>query len=267
MRNGLDYTPLEKILEHATLEKPDVLVLLGPFLDVSNQNAISGDTVLPGSSRPCAFEDVYTRYIVPILERGIGRIRQGFQTEVIIIPSLDEALCFHPLPQPALDSSLCVESRTFENLKSLGVKLLPNPAHIKVRGLDVSFCSTDVLSPVLREIIVRPEGDKIQESFRQLLLQRTLFPVLPREPPQVSEYRAGALDFPSGVPDICVFPTQMGGNLSHASVDGTIFVNPGSVCKAKALGTFAELTVVPPDGSNGVLPFVDRVRIDLKKLS
>merc|ERR1711970_1402983 len=109
---------------------------------------------------------------------------------------------------------------------------------IRIGGLGISVTSSDALSPVLRDLVLRPEGKKIQESLRHLLRQRTLFPALPRDPPQVSEARASALDFPAGsVPDVCIFPSQIGG-LSAAFVEDVTFVNPGSVCRPAALGSF-----------------------------
>lgn len=265
-RDGLDYTPLEKLMDYALQRRPQVLALLGPFLDASNSRAVSGDMVLPGEQEPSAFEEVYADHILPMLMKGLRPLR-ALGIEVLIVPSLDEVLCFHPMPQPPLVASLGLDKEQTDFFQRLGVRLLPNPAHIRVAGVNVSLTSADALSPLLREIVLRPEGRKIEECLRQLLRQRTLFPVLPRDPPQVCEARAAAFDFTTDAfPDVCIFPSQCGG-LSGSVVDGTAFANPGSLCRPAAPGSFAELWVVPPTGASEGLPFEQRVRVDVQKLN
>lgn len=265
LRDGLDYTPLEQVLAHAARSRPQVLILLGPFLAADNLKVSTGDVVLPGAAEPCSYEEVYSKHILPRLEAGLLPLRRSSPpTEVIIVPSLDEVLCFHPLPQPPLDISLSLEARSFQKLRSLDVHMVPNPAHLEINGLRVSLCSADPLSSVLRELVLRPAERKMEEALRLLLYQRTLFPVLPRDPPQVSEARADAFDFPDQhVPDMCIFPSQMG--LTGTFVDDTAFINPGLLCRG-VNGTFAEMWIVPSGSKSDGHKFCDRVRVDIQKL-
>jgi DNA polymerase alpha subunit B len=272
LRDTLDYTPLEQVLAHAANVQPKVLVLLGPFLDAGNVKVNTGETVIAGETKPRPFEEVYTEFLLPLLARCLAPLRQRRPaTEVLLVPSLEEALCFHPLPQPPMDASLCVEARAFSQLRSI-VKFLPNPAHLEVNGLKVSLSSADALSPVLREIVLRPAERKIEEALRLLLGQRSLFSVLPRDPPQVSEARAGALQFPfadNATPDLCIFPAIVG-QPGGMFVDGTAFVNPGVLCRG-SLGTFAEVFVVPDASraAQGGRPLLlsERTRVDVMKLA
>lgn len=268
LRDGLDYSPLERVLEVAAAKKPDALILFGPLLDASNQRVIAGDPVLPGDDDPRPFEDVY-EFVLQKLGMGIRALRGACpKTQIFLMPALDEVMHFHPMPQPPYTSSMIREADqrgwlTRMASNPLHVQMLPNPAHIRLSGLKMSLTSCDALQPLLRDILLRPEGKKVEESLRQLLRQRSFFPVLPRDPPQVSEARAAALDFPEGVPDVCIFPSQCGG-LSGTFVEETAFLNPGSVCKPAALGTFAEMWVVPRSEHSG--PFNQRVRMDIHKL-
>merc|ERR1711920_327798 len=265
-------TPLEQLLEHAVKQKPQVLVILGPLLDSGNQKVSSGDMTLPGEAEeePCSYEEVYTQHLLPLLHRGLAPLRRAQPpTEIFIVPSLDDLLCFHPLPQPPLDAMLsgALEDGALNQLRMLGVKFLPNPAHLLINGLEVSLTSADALSPLLREIVLRPEGKKIEEALRLLLYQRTLFPVVPRDPPQVCEARAAAFDFPTGtVPDVCIFPS-MSGVASGTFVDNTVFVNPGTLCRPSALGSFAELWLAPGRGTDGGAFLRECVRVDIQKVS
>merc|ERR1719253_223944 len=97
LRDSLDYTPLEQALEHAAREMPQVLVLLGPFLDANNAKVSSGDTTLPNEEEPRSFEEVYSDHVLPLLSRCLAPLRRGSPpTEVLLVPPPDEVMCFHP---------------------------------------------------------------------------------------------------------------------------------------------------------------------------
>lgn len=268
LKNSLDYSPLEKALEYAAGASPDVLLLLGPLVDAGNKLVMNGDVELPDEGEPCTFEELYTQYVLPILHRGLQRLRRVRNTQVLVVPSLEEALSFHPMPQPPLDVALSpiVSAARLDQIRKLGnVKFLPNPAHVQIGStLRVSVTSADALSPVLRSgLVLRPEEKKIEKALRLLQQQRTLFPVVPREPAAISETRASALDFPGGlVPDICIFPSASG-TPAGSLVDGRIFVNPGSVCRPAAMGTLAQVWV--SDSSKGAC-LGDSVRVDIQSL-
>lgn len=269
LRDGLDYSPLDMVLHHATEVGPQALVLLGPFVDMANLKVSSGETTIEGEEEPLTFEEIYTDIVLPTLLRGVQALRRSSpSTQVFLVPSVDDALSFHPMPQPPLDIALGLEAGVFAPLKGLGVRLLSNPAHLQLGGLRVTLSSADALSPVLRDLVLRPPEKRIEEALRLLLLQRTLFPTIPRDPPQVSETRAEALGFPGGeCPDVCVFPA-LAGVASATFVEGSVFVNPGPVCRAQ-LGTFAELVATPAAPVHAGLgaPLRERVRVDIHKLA
>lgn len=271
LRDGLDYCPLEKALEYAAKANPQVLVLLGPFVDANNKLICDGDAQLEGEAEPCSFEEVYTKCVLRTLRRGIAALRRSSpSTQVLLVPSLEEVLCFHPMPQPPLDVALgpSLGAGGEEQFKELGAHFLPNPAHLQINGLSVTITSADALTPVLRSgLVLRPDERKIEQALRLLQQQRSLFPVVPREPAVVSEARAAALDFPGGsIPDVCIFPSASG-TASGTFVDGRLFVNPGSLCRPAAYGTFAEIWLAPPpaDGSNASL--LARAQVDIQSFN
>mmetsp|Transcript_81001 Transcript_81001/g.234865 ORF Transcript_81001/g.234865 Transcript_81001/m.234865 type:complete len:635 (+) Transcript_81001:82-1986(+) len=277
-RDDLDYSPLAGALDHAAQAAPQVVLMLGPFVDAANKGVVAGEPVLPGSKADdvCSIEEVYTQHVFPMLRQSLLRLRNASpSTEVLILPSLDEALCFHPMPQPPLDASLgpSLGELGSDMLRKMGAKLLPNPAHLNIEGLRLTVTSTDALSPVLRSgLVLRPEDRRIERALRVLLQQRTLFPVVPRDPANISENRAAALDFPGGeLPDVLVFPSATG-TASGQFVDGRLVVNPGSVCRPAALGTFAEIWLTPAPAAEAGAPadsgsLLRRARVDIKSFS
>lgn len=274
LRDGLDYSPLERAFELAAAARPQAIVLLGPLLDASNQRVSSGE---PGPAGDEAegietLEDIYTEVIIPLLQRSVASLRRRCaHTQVFVVPSLEDVLCFHPLPQPPLDAMLrpTLGDQAVEQLR--GVRFLPNPAHLRLGGVTVSLTSADALSPLLRSgLVLRPEERRLEAGLRALLQQRCLFPAAPRDPPQVAERRAAALDFPGGQPpELCIFPSQVGSPCA-THIDGSAFVNPGSVCRPAALGSFAEIRVASSRrvGAEGTAKLLqDVLRVDIHKLS
>jgi len=276
LRDTLDFKPLESALERAAAARPQALVLLGPFLDAGNQKVAAGDATLPADGEggePCDFEELYSRHVLPTLQRTlVGLRRKSPDTQILLVPSLEDVLCFHPLPQPPLDAMLApvLGAQALGQLKSAvpGLRFLPNPAHVRLGSTVVTLCASDALSPVLRSgLVLRPEEKKIEAALRALVHQRCLFPVLPRDPPQVSEIRASALDFPDHTaPDVCIFPSQAG--LPSATLVGeTAFLNPGAVCRPASLGSFAEVRLAPATGSGGAASFQERLQVEIHKLA
>jgi len=270
-------------LERVAAARPHALALLGPFLDANNQKIAAGDTTIPGeeADEPCGFEELYARHVFPTLQRTLARLRRASpDTEVLLVPALEDVLCFHPLPQPPLDAMLGgpaagAAGRALDELRGAvpGLRFLPNPAHVRLGGTSVSLCAADALSPVLRSgLVLRPtEGRRLEAALRALLHQRCLFPVLPRDPPQVSEGRASALDFPDrAVPDLCIFPSQAG-VASATVVDETAFINPGAVCRPVSLGSFAEVRLASAaqagGGAAGAASLQERLQIEIHKLA
>lgn len=268
LRDRLDYSPLERVLEHAATAAVQALFLLGPFVDANNSKVAAGEPTISGE-QVCSFEEVYAKHVLPLLAKRLAPLRAS-KIEVFIVPSLDDVLCFHPLPQPPLDVALSgsapVPGGPVERLRNLGVQFLPNPSHLRLNGVKISITSTDALSPVLREIVLRPEGKKIEEALKLLLWQRSLFPVVPRDPAQVSELRAAALNFPNrDVPDLLIFPSASG-TAGGTFVEGSLVVNPGSLCRPAAFGSFAEI-ILAPQGSRSGSELRERLRIDIQQLS
>lgn len=260
LRDNLNFAPLETLFRRAMETRPQALFLLGPLLDVNNLRVQEGDCHAPGSNVNRSMDEVYMNYIVPLLARLSNELRQSSpHTKVMLVPSLDEALVFHPLPQPPMDLAMCLEGSPLAALQRQGIRMLSNPSYIKVNDVSIAVSSADALSPVLRDLVFRSDGKRIEEALRQLLLQRTLFPVFPRSHP-VSEANAHALSFPDGgVPEICIFPSAVMSG-SGTFVDNCLFLNPGPLCRA-TFGTFAEVVVHQGDTS-----MQERVRVDIQKL-
>ena len=74
--------------------------------------------------------------------------------------------------------------------------------------------------------------------------------------------------FPAGVtPDVLIAPSQL--KLFAKEIEGVICVNPGTIVKGEAAGSFANITIDPllmnshDDGTQVAKKALERIRVDI----
>ncbi|KAJ3054656.1 DNA-directed DNA polymerase alpha subunit pol12 [Rhizophlyctis rosea] len=261
--DSLNYEPFEEFVTQMEKEQPqpDVVILLGPFIDSSHSLIVAGEI---DESLDALFE----RQISSRLHRLLD-IRQNLK--VIIVPSAKDAVSeWCAFPQPPLASGLSAEEAE-ERRKELGIPsgvlLFPNPVQFTINEIVFAVTSVDILMHLSGEETSRqPKGekpDRIGRLFRHVLEQRSFYPL---HPPHENEAcldlsRARALEV-QAVPDVLVLSSGL--RFAAKSVDGVVCVNPGGICKGKVGGTFARMCVHPLDmaGIKDLIGGEDRMEVD-----
>ncbi|WOO78183.1 DNA polymerase alpha subunit B [Vanrija pseudolonga] len=247
LEDNLDYEPLDALVDVACDERPDVVILLGPFVDASHPHILNGK--ITSSPTEIFREQIASR---------IARINEvSPATIVILIPSVKDLISRHvAYPQAMLER---------EGLGlSKAVKLLPNPCTFSINEISIALASTDVLFHLRREEVFQraeeadpdpsvpaggnPQGDAIANAVRHVLGQRHFYPLFPA-PENVSHEvnldvtHWNLLRLPESAPDVLILPSK----LKHFSkvIDSSLVVNPGHLSKPHAGGTFAKLTIHP----------------------
>jgi DNA polymerase alpha subunit B len=233
---------------------PDVLVLMGPFLDV-NHPAVSSGIILDSFNRPATFEDIYREEIIPKLAR-LARACENARTELYIVPSIHEARISIPLPQPPINS---LRGDLWQFLvKELPptVRYLSNPSFLRVGDMDMYVTSADGLSAINSNVLFKQSTEegalgRVDACLDQFLRSRSVFPVNPCgvriEPSE--RYRLELGD--QQLPHIIVSPS-LAGKRFVKKVSGRIFVNPGFMSDAAGTTScLAELVISPPSGDSG----------------
>ncbi|GAA6029568.1 hypothetical protein JCM8097_000942 [Rhodosporidiobolus ruineniae] len=254
VESDLEFEPLKALVEAAKKERPDVVVLTGPFLDASHPLIARGE--LPD------FPSALFRN--RISAKLADLVAASPRTAVILIPNGRDLVSNHPaFPQAPL-------TKEPELGLPKGVRLLPNPCQFSINEVVFGVCSVDVLWAVKSQEFFRkagdaeplPEGEKedpgakdvMARVGRHLLRQRSFYPVFPSPPPSkmldplnldITHYdlvRMGK----EGAPDIVIAPSIQ----KHFTriVDSTILLNPSFLSKPSApasAGTFARLTIHP----------------------
>ncbi|KAL8293514.1 hypothetical protein RQP46_000215 [Phenoliferia psychrophenolica] len=250
--SDLDYAPLGALLDQVRRERPDVLILLGPFVDADHPLIKVGDV----DQTPAQI------FRSQISSRLSDFIQRSPRTTVLLVPNardLTSAHVAYPQSPLAKDAELGLPK---------GVKLLPNPTTFSVNEVVFSVTSLDVLFHLRNQEFFRPcgevlrDGEQVDESpmakdvmsrtCRHLLRQRSFYPLFPAPLPgkgidaiNLDISHNDLVKMGAAGADVVILPSRL--KYFAKVVDSVVFVNPSFLTKGNAAGTFARLTIQPID--------------------
>lgn len=92
--DNLDYEPLMDMLEVIRAEKPDVVIMAGPFVDMRHALVASGETKLEsedGIKLVVTHEAFFANKVAAFIEE-LFVSEDGLNTQFVLVPSLDDAV-------------------------------------------------------------------------------------------------------------------------------------------------------------------------------
>ncbi|KAJ5492169.1 DNA polymerase alpha subunit B N-terminal [Penicillium expansum] len=234
--DNLDFEPLQELCQKAAENYADSLVLMGPFLDIEHPLLASGDFDLP---------DI-----------------KGLDPDTATLSIMFR----HCISAPLARLGAAVPSITILLKKDLGlpkqVRMVSNPVTLSFNESVIGMCSHDVLSELRREEVLhgRPaEANLLTRLPKYLVEQRHFFPLFPPtarsnlpKPGSEGGLATGAmLDLPymklgewwNVRPDILIVPSMLPPFVKV--VDSVLVINPGTLSKRRAAGSYAQLAVHP----------------------
>ncbi|KAL8274253.1 hypothetical protein Esti_001842 [Eimeria stiedai] len=255
--NGL----LAAIREHL----PHMVVLFGPIVSWLNLQQPAAAASAPSSSSSSSSSSdgaaaAASLRCAPLLQlpdlraaqaeffRRLAAAVQGMRTRVLLLPSTQDPLHAEPLPQPAC-SWAADKPMQQQLLLPSNIHCVSNPCTLQVNDVRLLLCSADPLADIAADILCSsnssssssgqqaPQTDCMQQVFRALLRQRTLFPrgASPRVPLDASRMRPLLFDT-ADAPHVVVCPSaglpQQHDRSSSSSsafacaVDGRVLVSP-----------------------------------------
>ncbi|KAF9417017.1 DNA-directed DNA polymerase alpha subunit pol12 [Entomortierella beljakovae] len=231
LNDSLSFEPFAALMKHVGVERPDILLLMGPFISSQHPYILSGNV----DETP---EQYFKKYFSSLLTKH--QERHPKEMQILLVPSLQDII--HDtvvIPQPELD------------VRSLGLppgtNCLPNPAQFTINEMVFAVNTVDILMHLSGEVERNPSRkDRLGRLSKYLVDQRSMYPVYP----------GPASDLESGVdfnqfdlmdlrvcPDVMILPSKL---KSFAKiVDNIVVINPNQLCKAQSGGTFARLTIHP----------------------
>mmetsp|Transcript_9829 Transcript_9829/g.10590 ORF Transcript_9829/g.10590 Transcript_9829/m.10590 type:complete len:397 (-) Transcript_9829:3272-4462(-) len=131
--DNLNYQPLQDLLFHVLKTKPDLLVLVGPFVDVTHPQLSSGDVTLFEeneigeviSTQNCSYEMVFTMRVIRdcLLAMFNEDEALNLPTNIVLIPSLLDGHHEFVFPQPPFGNREAINTHFIE--EPLGVLNIP----------------------------------------------------------------------------------------------------------------------------------------------
>jgi len=200
--DSLSYEPLRELLGRVAEKKPDVLILVGPFVDIAQPLLSSGNVVLEEydendavvGSHGASYETVFIERIVRDGLKGLFEADEALPTNIILVPSLNDAHHECVFPQPPFGDRDMVETEYFTD--PLGVldipfsdpsdpsrrrvHLMPNPCMFRVNEVVFGVTSVDVLFALSAdEVSANIPGNRLDRLVGHLLQQHSFCPQFP----------------------------------------------------------------------------------------
>ncbi|KAI0689714.1 DNA polymerase alpha/epsilon subunit B-domain-containing protein [Cytidiella melzeri] len=249
----LAYHPWQTALKRITSEKPDVILLIGPFIDSTHTCFKNGEI----NDTPAAlFRKTFLDPLSEVLDKMPGAV-------ALLVPSVKDALNNHAVfPQSELDAALTEDLR---------IHFLPNPCHFMLNDVPFAVSSVDVLFHLRKEEFFRrmseiqctfpkeqdaPASDTMANLCRHILEQRSFYPIFPvphdvlhdvnLDVSHSEALKLGGNSIDNRQLSVLVLPSK----LKHftKTINNTTILNPSFTAK----GTIASLTYEKGTGGQRV---------------
>lgn len=196
---NLDYQPIRDFLGLALSKNPDVIILCGPFVDVSHPKLNDGSVFMEfddGTSVPASYETVFIRKIVKECLESFYDDSEGPMphTQIVLIPSLLDGHHECVYPQPPFGDREAVKttfidtdigSIQFPHSKGREKKvhLLSNPCMFEIDGFVFGAATNDILfSLSCDEASSKLGGNRLPYLASHLIRQNSFAPQFPIPP-------------------------------------------------------------------------------------
>ncbi len=291
---------LVDLLAKARTTKPDILLLMGPFVD-SEHHAVSVAGSVTATDRIDGDYDEYFRDLMALVETEL----QVPGCRVLVMPSLRDIHHDAIFPQPPFESADNGSQITY----------LPNPALISIGGVSIAATTQDILFELGKNEIFltkpspsqatpnalfgqqsdveskikdeptplaptqKPLDKRVVRLSQHLLSQQSFYPLFPPPAgsnidPVVDPRVKDGCRLPFA-PDLFFVPSKLKyfaeavpvpppavveGD-SYTEGNDVVFVNPESIVKGVSGGTYASIKVLP-----GNEPTCHRMAVDIVKI-
>ncbi|RLV92656.1 DNA polymerase alpha subunit B [Spathaspora sp. JA1] len=236
---------------------PSVVILNGPFIDITNKSVEEGEFDLE-QQQAKNLDEVFKSIITPILKKIDSRI------QVVLYPSLKDTCISHcSYPQDIFDR------KKFGLPKN--IKIFPNPSSFSINEILIGSSNLDVFKD-LRDVT---SGSMLNNRFERIVShiidQRKYYPLFPGVAAKASSDSASSehlntiggssLEIPylglseigDVLPDVLILPSEL--KFFAKVIKGVLVINPGSFIRPnkdanRQEGSYAVVHVQPPLQSN-----------------
>lgn len=291
-QKSLNYQRLSSLVDRINTDiKPHLVILFGPFIDITNDSVKRGEIELPDEKQqPKDLDEVFRKCITPIIRKINPRI------QVVMIPSLKDSSVKHcSYPQDSFDK------KRFGLPKN--VKIFPNPSSFSVNEVLIGCSNLDIFKDLKDVFMPNSDGNgklfgnRFERIANHIFEQRKYYPIFPGsirkqvvskdniesitllhdglmgEELTETEIGGSTLEMPymgltelgDSLPDILIIPSEL--KFFVKVIRGVIVINPGYFIRAnrdptKEDGSYAIINIKSPDTSEGAQNNVEEADSD-----
>ncbi|CAG9535205.1 unnamed protein product [Cercopithifilaria johnstoni] len=225
----LSYEQLCDLIELVRKERPDILILIGPFIDRTSPIV---------KSPQCCYTYVD---LMDMLLTKIDDALSGTDVQVLIVPNGRKDAALRPsFPTPPF--------RSFKQRKeqlSKNIVLLPDPATVRIAGIEFAITASEIIQHLGKDEISRLDNcedqDRISRLVRDLFRQRSLYPLYPAAYDVTYRLREAVERASlSVIPHIIILPSVLAPTIKV--VADSVFVNTNALVRGSS-GTFMKLKI------------------------
>lgn len=229
--NNLRYEALEELCGVITRNKPDIVLLTGPFIDDMHP--------LVNESLPITFDKLFDDRILSRID-ALARLDNA--PHFILIPALSDAHHDFVAPQPALSTTRSLPSN---------VTLAPNPSVFRIQSklasITIGLSSLPAIQDISADSLIWNKTDRFAAIASHMLRQASFYPTNPPAAAVPLDYTLlDRISMPvaPGTPgiDVLVLPSKLKAFAKIADAD-TVVVNPGILARGNVGGTYAEMSL------------------------
>lgn len=234
----LSNAPLMDFLDVVVSEVPDLVIMLGPFIDSKIRSIENAEVDF-------AFEEKFDEFINVIMNSVVSA-----GTKVVLAPSQRDAHHHFIYPQPPFEIPE-VQSGKSEKLRER-VHSVADPSTLLINDVVFGITTTDILFHLGSEeafSFAPGSSNRLGRLCSHILKQQNYYPLQPPAEDVNIDYTHFE---PYAVmpisPDVLVVPSDL--RFFVKEVEGCLCVNPGRLVKGQAGGSYAKLHVKPSKIAN-----------------
>ncbi|CAH0551256.1 unnamed protein product [Brassicogethes aeneus] len=225
--SNLSYEPLNDILKYVVENQPNILILMGPFIEENHEGINNGQLTE-------TFDALFEKII-----ENIMTTLQEIDVEIIIMCSAKDAH-HHPVyPTPAYKINKDYHKLT----------LVSDPCMVNINGLIIGGTTPDILfdisnSELYQDKTLSTPVDRLARLASHLLNQQSFYPLYPPNSEMNVDHELleqhGIFEC---IPHILILPSTLRHFIKN--INGCLVINPERTTKGYGAGTFSRLEINP----------------------
>lgn len=239
----LNFSPFDDLIQEINEAKPDAVILMGPFIDVTNKSIIQGSFEVHRSTGEVNLNATLDDLFREVISSRIKKIDSSIL--VVVIPHVRDTASNHAaFPQSPF------------NRKELDlpkeVRCLSNPARFSLNEVVFTVSSQDILYD-LTKVTTKHQVSKsfFTTCMEDIISQRTVYPQYPGSIKMSGDSLIscasldvpymGLAEFTQVLPDVLIVPSIL--KPSVQVTNNVVTLNPGFLVKHSLGGQYAKLTI------------------------